>query len=252
MLCNEFDPDRKAVINPEDHFEPVPGFPEICVGIFSDVILRELVEKYRGELLCELHSCSGNMPVYRLTVEDTEIALMLPFVGGPSAIACIEEIFPRGGKYFVFAGAAGVLRHDIADRHLIVPTAAVRDEGLSYHYLPPSDQVELDPENVEACRQALDSLGLPWAEGKTWTTDAIYRETRRNADARRKDGCLTVEMECASVMAVGQFRQIPVYQFLYTEDSLDGGSWERRTLGSTPKSDYERHLRIALETAIRL
>ena len=59
-------------------------------------------------------------------------------------------------------------------------------------------------------------------------------------------------MECASVMAVGQFRQFPVYQFLYTADSLDGGAWERRTLGNTPKSDYEKHLHIALETAIRL
>ena len=31
MLCNEFDPDRKALIDPQEQFRPIAGFPEICV-----------------------------------------------------------------------------------------------------------------------------------------------------------------------------------------------------------------------------
>lgn len=252
MLCNEFDPERKAVINPEDHFDPIPGFPEICIGIFSDVIVGELVEKYQGKLICELHTCSGNMPVYQLTVGDVEIALMLPFVGGPSAIACIEEVFPRGGKYFVFAGVVGVLRHDIADKHLILPTAAVRDEGLSYHYLPPADQVELAPENVEACRRAMEDLGLPWVEGKTWTTDAFYRETRGKVERRKKQGCVCVEMECASLAAVAKFRGARFMQFFWAGDNLDAPEWEQRGLSSRGATIGDKVFSAAVETGKRL
>ena len=88
--------------------------------------------------------------------------------------------------------------------------------------------------------------------GKTWTTDAIYRETRANAAARRREGCIAVEMECASVMAAGQFRAATVYQFLYAEDSLDGDAWDARTWHGVSSSQYEKYLQIALEAAIRL
>ena len=69
---------------------------------------------------------------------------------------------------------------------------------------------------------------------------------------RPAGGCIAVEMECASVMAVGQFRGAPVYQFLYAEDSLDGNAWDARTWGAGPASDYEKYLRVALEAAVRL
>ena len=85
-----------------------------------------------------------------------------------------------------------------------------------------------------------------------WTTDGFYRETRNNMEQRKADGCIAVDMECASVMAVARFRGVPVYQFLYAEDSLDGGSWDPRTLGKLPRSDHEKYLRIALEAASRL
>ena len=100
--------------------------------------------------------------------------------------------------------------------------------------------------------ECFDALGLPYVQGKTWTTDAIYRETENKAAARREEGCLSVEMECASLMAAGQFRGRSVYQFLYAEDSLAGTVWEGRTWGCTPDSEYERILQIALEAAIRL
>ncbi len=252
MLCNEFDSDRKAIINPEDVFRPMPGFPEICVGIFSDVVVKELVEKYHGELLCELHSCSSNMPIYRVAVGGVSIALMLPWVGGPAAVSFIEEVFPLGGKYFVFSGVCGVLRHDIADQHLIIPTAAVRDEGLSYHYLPPSDEVELVPENVEACRQALKALGLPYVEGKTWTTDAFYRETKGKMEARKRQGCICVEMECASLAAVACFRGVRFAQFFWAGDNLDAPEWDKRNLSQRGATIGDKVFAAAVETGKRL
>ena len=93
---------------------------------------------------------------------------------------------------------------------------------------------------------------IPYVFGKTWTTDAFYRETKNNIEARKKDGCITVEMECASVMAASQFRKIAAFQFLYAEDSLDGDVWDSRTMGKIPHSAIEKYLKIALEVAIRI
>ena len=202
MLCNEFDPDRKALIDPQEQFRPIAGFPEICVMAFSAHIVEKCLERYGGEQIADVPFCTGRVPIYRVAIDGTEVALSMPHVGGPAASAFIEEVWPRGGKYFVFFGAAGVLDRNIPLNSFILPTAAVRDEGLSYHYLPPAEEVTLDAACVAACREALESLGLPYTQGKTWTTDAFYRETRGKMERRKAQGCVSVEMECAALAAV--------------------------------------------------
>ena len=133
MLCNEFDPDRKALIDPQEQFRPIAGFPEICVMAFSAHIVEKCLERYGGEQIADVPFCTGRVPIYRVVIDGTEVALSMPHVGGPAASAFIEEVWPRGGKYFVFFGAAGVLDRNIPLNSFILPTAAVRDEGLSYH-----------------------------------------------------------------------------------------------------------------------
>jgi purine-nucleoside phosphorylase len=95
-------------------------------------------------------------------------------------------------------------------------------------------------------------IGIPAIEGKTWTTDAIYRETYKNKELRKKAGCITVEMECASVMAMANFRNVEIFQFLYTADNLDCEKWEARLLGNMPQNTREKYVQIALEVSIRL
>lgn len=150
----------------------------------------------------------------------------------------------------MFFGSCGSLDKSITSGHLIVPNAAYRDEGTSYHYAPASDYIEIKTAGKLA--QIFDEIGVPFIQTKTWTTDSFYRETQNNAAKRKGDGCSVVEMECASIMAVGQFRNIEVYQFLYAADCLDGNSWDKRILGSLPDDMRERIMKVALETAIRL
>ena len=153
MLCSDFDPDRKAVINPEDNFSPLPGFPQMCMGVYSQPIVESLLQRFGGEEILALRFCSGPVPVYRVRALGQEFALFVPHVGGAASGSMMEELAAHGGRCFVFFGSCGVLRGEITDGHLILPTAAVRDEGLSYHYLPPADEVALDPACVAACRQ---------------------------------------------------------------------------------------------------
>lgn len=152
MLCSDFDPDRKAVINPEDNFSPLPGFPQMCMGVYSQPIVESLLQRFGGEEILALRFCSGPVPVYRVRALGQEFALFVPHVGGAASGSMMEELAAHGGRCFVFFGSCGVLRGEITDGHLILPTAAVRDEGLSYHYLPPADEVALDPACVAACR----------------------------------------------------------------------------------------------------
>lgn len=254
MLGRDFDPDRKAVINPEELHGPTPGFPALCIGLFSKPMVDELAERYAVEVLCQAEFCTGNVPVYRVRKGDREAALFLPHVGAAVASGFIEDLWAEDGRAFVFAGSAGALRRELTEGHLVVPTAAVRDEGTSYHYLPPAEEVEIDPACVAACTGALEALGLPFVTGKTWTTDGFYRETRGLVERRKGEGCLTVEMECAALAAVAQFRGVRFAQFLVTADNLDAPAWDARTLdeGRWADSLAEKCFAAALETGARM
>lgn len=252
MISNEFDPTSAAIINPEDEFSCIPDFPKICVGIFSKVIVDELVEAYGGEILCDVKFCTGQVPVYRVKTFGEEVALFMPHVGAPAAAGFLESAAARGGRHFVFCGAAGALRREIAHGRLIIATAAVRDEGLSYHYLPPADEIELAPHCVQAVREAMDSLGYPYMEGKTWTTDAFYRETEKKAQRRREQGCVSVEMECAGLAAVAKFRGVDFAEFFYVTDTLDGPEWDQGILSQGGAGLADICFRAAVETGKRL
>lgn len=252
MLHNEFDPNPRAIINPEDCYRPVEGFPEICVGIFSRHILEWVLSAYGGEEISHFGCCLGPIPIYRVEAFGASAAVFLPLIGGPGAGGTLEESIPQGGKYFVYFGAAGVLNREVTHGKLLLPTAAIRDEGFSYHYLPPTNEVELDLESVAACREALTALGYPFAEGKTWTTDAFFRETRDKTERRREQGCISVEMECASLAAVARFRGVRFAQFFYATDTLDGDGWDSGILHEKGRGLEEVCFRAAVETGKRM
>ena len=246
-LC--FD-DSRAILNPTDTTAPVAEFPETVLVTFQHQAVEALL-RLRPE--AEVVSTLGDSlvsPVYRFGWRGKTLGLFLATIGGPAAVGLAEEVWVKGARTLLVFGSCGALVPELTAGHLIVPTAAYRDEGTSFHYLPPSDYVEIP--TAGRLSEIFDQLGLPYVRGRTWTTDAIYRETERKAAARRAEGCLAVEMECASLMAAGQFRGRPVVQFLYAEDSLAGAAWEGRTWGCTAAGEYERILRIAMETAVRL
>ena len=171
------------------------------------------------------------------------------WIGGPAAAATLEELIAKGGRKFLYFGSCGAISN-LAAGHLIVPTEAYRDEGVSYHYLPADDYAPLP--GSSALTHIFDELALPYAAGRVWTTDSFYRETRGNMAKRQQDGCLAVDMECASLSAAAAFRGVEFCQFLYAADSLTGEAWDKRILGGMTQDARSRVLFIALEAAIRL
>lgn len=239
----------EPIINPEHMAKPIDGFPDTVLVTFSRKVLAAAASRFKLTQLKEMHCCY-TVPVYGFEYKGRRLGIYMTCLGGSAAAGLLEEIFAAGAKRVLFFGSCGVLDKSIAAGHFIVPTAAYRDEGTSYHYIPAGDYIEI-PTAAELSA-AFNAINMPHVQGKTWTTDAIYRETRDGLAKRRAEGCITVEMECASVMAVGQFRKKAVYMFLYAEDCLDSVNWDPRIMGKQPASAYEGYLDVALECAVRV
>jgi len=223
----EFDPAPEAIIEPSRIIKPIDA-PEHCVICFFREVTERLVADGQARVIAIQRSEMGEHPIYELTVADRRLAFFHPGVGAPLAAALLEEVIARGCRKFIACGGAGVLNREIAVGHVVVPASAVRDEGTSYHYLPPSREVTAPPPVVAAIERALQTHHVPYVIGKTWTTDAFFRETPAKVAARKAEGCLTVEMEAAAFFAVAQFRGVPFGQILYGGDDVSGAVWDDR------------------------
>jgi uridine phosphorylase len=250
-IIDTFDNSTEEILKPSHMAKPVEGFPEIVIVTFGKKMLDILLNKNKAEIVSTMMA-GMEIPIYKAEYKGKEVAFYLTVVGGAGTVGLLEEIIVKGGKKILLFGSSGSLGKNITDGHIIVPTFAYRDEGTSYHYVSAEigDYIEINTAN--RLLKIFSDIGIPAIGGKTWTTDAIYRETYRNKELRKNDGCITVEMECASVMAMAKFRNIDIYQFLYTADNLDCKEWEPRLLGNMPQDIREKYAQIALEVSIRL
>lgn len=246
----EYDPSPTAVIDPSDHIRRIDA-PEHCVPCFFQDVIDGLLEQGRLKEIAAMGSEMGRHPLYEMDVDGRRLAVFQPGLTAPFGAAMLEEVICLGCGKFVACGGAGVLLPDIHVGRVIVPTAAIRDEGTSYHYLPPGREVEPTPEALAAIEAVLEERGIRYLKGKVWTTDAIYRETRAKVERRRDEGCIAVEMEAAAFFAVARFRNVPFGQILYGGDDVSGEEWDRR--------DWQKHgtvreelLWLAAEACLRL
>ena len=223
----EFDSTREAKIEPSKVIRP-RDVPEHCVICFFYDVIEKIVSEHKARVIVDRYWEDGPHPIYEIEFEGKRLAFFHPGIGSALSSSLLEEAIAYGCRKFIACGGAGVLVKDVAVGHLIVVSAAVRDEGASYHYLPPAREVNADPAGVQALVSTLDQRNLPYLVGKTWTTDAPYRETPNKIAARKQEGCLTVEMEAAAMMAVSQFRNVSFGQVLYGGDDLSGEEWDNR------------------------
>jgi uridine phosphorylase len=242
------DPSRVAVLEPT-HIIKRFDAPEHCVFCFFPDVLAE-IEANGARKISSRESEMGEHAVYEIEFRGHRLMVAHPRVGAPLAAASLEAALVMGARKFIACGGAGVLTSSIPVGHLVVPTAAIRDEGTSYHYLPPSLEVRPHPGAVRAIKATLEQAGLAYVTGKTWTTDGLYRETRAKVNLRRKQGCVVVEMEAAAFFAVAKFRRAIFGQILYGADDLGGDDWDHR---SWTRHEIRRLLfDLAAEACLRL
>lgn len=251
-IFTHFNNENKAFLEPMDTTESIPDFPKLCVTTFSENIIQKFAEMPGVKTIAALYSANGILPVYEINYMGNRIAFFLSRVGAPACVSGLEEIIAMGAKKLVMFGSAGILNETAAQGKIILPTAAVRDEGTSYHYYPASDEIHMDEHSINTMEACLLKHHIPYVLGKTWTTDAIYRETPKIIEARKQQGCISVEMECSASLAVTKFRQIPFAQFLYGADSLAGENWEPNDLTEYGLSEADKYMMLAFECVICL
>jgi uridine phosphorylase len=223
----EFDPKNEAFIQPSEVYEK-RDIPKHCVICFFQDVIDKVISDNNARMVVENRWEDGPHPVYEVEYEGQRLAFFHPGIGSALASSLLEEVIAFGCNKFIACGGCGVLKEDVATGHLIVVSAAVRDEGTSYHYLPPSREVPTNETAMQSIVTVLNKRGIPYLVGKTWTTDAPYRETISKIKRRKEEGCISVEMEGAGMMAVSQFRNVPFAQILYAGDDLSGSEWDNR------------------------
>lgn len=248
MITETFDNLSQAIINPQIN-ENAPAV-DACILTFSHAIEQFVLSNYSCSRIGSFWFATGETPIYQIEHEGKKFAFYKTYVGAPACVGTVEDTLAaiRTKKYIVFGGA-GCLDKEIAHGKVMIPTAAYRDEGTSYHYAPASDYIAV--RNADIVAKCMDENGIPYVKGKTWTTDSFYRETVGNFERHKADGCISVEMECAALQAMCDFRGLELYMFFTSGDLLDAPKWDaRRKEGDNQGTQHDTgHFDIALELA---
>ena len=253
MILEEFDSNRKAIVDVYDLVKPIESFPKIAVSCFSRVTFERLVNELNGKVIAKSNLANMEIPIFKAMYKGVEVALFMSYVGAAGCVGVIEEVFAMGAEKLILFGTCGVLDASIEDCSIIIPNKAVRDEGTSFHYAKPSDEIEVNKKYIDEFVDILKEFECRYTIGKVWTTDGIYRETRGKVNSRKQAGCLCVDMECSAVAALAEFREKEVFQFFYAADNLDNETWDARSLGNESNVlEKDRIAMLAMELARKL
>jgi uridine phosphorylase len=223
----EFDSEREAIIEPDLVHQNIDP-PEHCVMPIYGSLIERLKAEGRLEKISELYTSLTPIEVSKLEFEGSYVTVAFPGMGAPFVAAIMEELIALGCRKFVACGSAGVLKSELQRGAVVIPSSAVRDEGTSYHYLAPCREIEVNPEVVQRMESVLHKHHINYEIGKTWTTDALFRETKSKVSQRKSEGCIAVEMECSAFLAVARFRDVMFGQYLAAGDDVSGDEWDPR------------------------
>lgn len=221
----EYDDNPLAMLNPSN-FASQPFDTDRMVITFFPEVMEKL--KASGQIEPERTIPGENpVPIYRF-VEDRSALLTLGQVGCPACAGNLDLFHAMGIRRVMFCGGGGVLDRSIEVGQLLLVDGAIRDEGFSYQYAPPSRVIQTDPELTDRIARHLDAEGVSYLRGLTWTTDALFRETAERVRRRREEGAKIVEMEQAGCIAVSRFRGFAYGALIYGGDDLSGEEWSDR------------------------
>jgi len=201
----------------------LPDFPPPRAVIFAPqkslaeyILRRNATKKVKGFL--------GEF--YLLKRVNGQIALSTSFgIGAPVIAGLTDEFAALGVKQFVLIGMAGGLQPELTTGSLVISTAAICGEGTSRHYLPSHPTVDSSPEMIARISQILTELKHRHTLGATWTTDAPFRELRKDVLEWEQRGVLAVDMEAAAMLAVAGSMNLSALAAFAIADQLSGGVW---------------------------
>jgi len=219
--------DAESVFTPQALIEAVRAekgmisvtVPEVCVLEFDGDLTDQLVRSNAVERW-KTWACF-HTPMFALEVDGRQCGIVPRAIGGPFAVLVAEQLLASGAKVIVGLTSAGRVSKRLPIPSLVIATGAIRDEGTSYHYLPPANSVEARMNLIPSLLAELGPLGLPVHRGMVWTTDAPYRETAQEIKMYAEQGVLAVEMQAASLFALAVMRNATIGVVAHVSNAID-------------------------------
>jgi len=174
----------------------------------------------------KLVSQNREYTVYTGFLHGEKVSVCSTGIGGPSAAIAIEELIRCGAKTFIRVGTSGGMNLNVVGGDVVIPSAAIRGDGTSYEYLTKDYPAVSDFTLTTSLYNAAQRLcrgeeGDNVHVGVIQSKDSFYGEThpetmpvsnmlKERWEAYLRAGCLTSEMECATLFSVGIARKVRV------------------------------------------
>lgn len=235
--------DAEALFSPREAVaEQGGGLPDVPAAVILgyQTELTEAVQEracsqltiVRGQQMDQLSETVGYVPVHESGI------------GAPVSAIITENVIAAGAEVVVMLGGCAALQQDIAPDAAILPTDTIRDEGVSYHYLPADVPVTATSSLVDCLDETLSDAGFDTPRGTTWTTSAMYRETVPEIEQYRDEGLVSLCMESAAIWSVCQYRNVDTATIHEIGDYLAPGEW-------VPDAEAERGQPEMLEPTVK-
>jgi uridine phosphorylase len=187
---------------------PESGVPAGCLLDMDGELVERLIGS--GRAAADPGWPCFHTKLYRWRTGNAEVGVVGGTVGAPFAVLVAEELFASGCEALVSISSAGLIASAATPPLFVLIERALRDEGTSYHYLPPARYADADVPLTDAVARALAGTTTALLRGASWTTDAPFRESASLIARRRAEGILCVEMEAAALLAMGRALGRPV------------------------------------------
>ena len=192
--------------------------PKVCVLDPDGDILRYL-KKNKQASLNKCWACY-HTELYSFTFNKMEFGIIACAVGGSFAVLLAEQLFVSGCSLLISVTSAGLILPPPKNVRYILIKEALRDEGTSYHYLPPESKAEINPKILKKLFPSLNEIFTQIEIGNSWTTDAPYRETPTAIKFAKIKNVNAVEMEAASLYAFAKSKKKNVVCFAHLTNTM--------------------------------
>lgn len=172
-------------------------------------------------------------------------------IGSPNAAIIIETLATADPKAVLFLGITGGLHRSLEVGDFIVPTAAIRDEGASKHFMPPRVPALPTFKVQKFVSQIIKEKGYDYRTGVVHTTDYRFWEFDEKFKAELyEERALAIDMETATLFVGGFASKVPIGALLLVSDlPLKKGGIKTKASAKEVFSTFtDIHLDIGIES----
>ena len=150
-----------------------------------------------------------------------------PFVGAPYAVMILETLIAWGARKFIIFGWCGAVSPKVKIGDIVVPSAAIIDEGTSRHYQENKASTATPSRELSAkIKKILKKEKIDFHEGAIWSTDAVFRETPEKIARYQQKEAVAVEMELSALFTVARYHRVDAAGVLAVSDEVSSLSWQ--------------------------